>query len=84
MIYSWFFMATSNAYKAKPREGWVASLQLVAISMEGRSDVSSFIQAFTSSHVYVAEYLMDEVLVHQPEKLTHFLLKTSVMERWNA
>jgi LuxR family transcriptional regulator, maltose regulon positive regulatory protein len=65
-------------------EGWVASLQLAAISMEGRSDVSGFIRAFTGSHVYVAEYLMDEVLGRQPEDVTDFLLKTSILERLNA
>jgi len=49
-------------------EGWVASLQLAAISMRGRSDVAGFIQAFTGSHVYVADYLIEEVLEHQTEE----------------
>lgn len=65
-------------------EGWIASLQLAAISLRGRTDVSGFIQAFTGSHVYVAEYLIEEILDHQPEKVKDFLLQTSILERLNA
>jgi LuxR family maltose regulon positive regulatory protein len=45
-------------------EGWIASLQLAAISMRQQNDISSFIRAFTGSNVFVAEYLMEEVLNH--------------------
>jgi LuxR family maltose regulon positive regulatory protein len=65
-------------------EGWIASLQLAAISMRGRSDVTGFIKAFTGSHVYVAEYLIEEVLACQPEEVKTFLLQTSILERLNA
>jgi LuxR family maltose regulon positive regulatory protein len=65
-------------------EGWIASLQLAAISMRGRSDVTGFIKAFTGSHVYVADYLMEEVLARQPEEVKTFLLRTSILERLNA
>jgi LuxR family transcriptional regulator, maltose regulon positive regulatory protein len=65
-------------------EGWIASLQLAAISMRGRSDVSGFIKAFTGSHVFVAEYLIEEVLEHQTDDVKTFLLHTSVLERLNA
>ena len=65
-------------------EGWIASLQLAAVSMRGRSDVTDFIKAFTGSHVYVAEYLMEEVLACQPEEVKTFLLQTSILERLNA
>ena len=65
-------------------EGWVASLQLAALSMQGRSDIAAFIQAFTGSHVYIAEYLIDEVLKRQPEDVQTFLLQTSILERLNA
>jgi LuxR family maltose regulon positive regulatory protein len=61
-------------------EGWIASLQLAAISMRGCSDVSGFIKAFTGSHVYVAEYLIEEVLGHQTEEVKTFLLQTSILE----
>lgn len=65
-------------------EGWIASLQLAAISMKGRNDVDGFIQVFTGSHVYVAEYLIEEVLSHQPEEVRHFLFQTCILERLNA
>ncbi len=65
-------------------EGWISSLQLAAISMKGRSDVTGFIQSFTGSHVYVAEYLMEEVLGCQPEEVKTFLLRTSILESMNA
>jgi LuxR family maltose regulon positive regulatory protein len=65
-------------------EGWVASLQLAAISMKGRSDVTGFIEAFTGSHVYVAEYLIEEVLGRQSEEVKTFLMQTSILERLNA
>src|SRR6266508_6383596 len=65
-------------------EGWIASLQLAAISMKGRADVVGFIKAFTGSHVYVAEYLNEEVLAHQSEEVKTFLLQTSILERLNG
>jgi LuxR family transcriptional regulator, maltose regulon positive regulatory protein len=65
-------------------EGWVASLQLAALSMRGRADVTGFIKAFTGSHVYVAEYLIEEVLERQPQDVKTFLLQTSILERLNA
>lgn len=46
-------------------EGWIAGLQLTALSMQGCSDIAGFIKAFTGSHVYIAEYLVEEVLQHQ-------------------
>jgi ATP/maltotriose-dependent transcriptional regulator MalT len=48
-------------------EGWIAGLQLAALSMQGRADVANFIRAFTGSHRYVVDYLMQEVLARQPE-----------------
>ncbi|HZU86114.1 MAG TPA: AAA family ATPase, partial [Anaerolineaceae bacterium] len=65
-------------------EGWVAGLQLAALSMKGRSDISGFIKAFTGSHVYIAEYLVEEVLQRQPEDVQAFLLQTAFLERLNA
>ncbi len=71
-------------------EGWIASLQLAAIamqsplSMQGHSDLPGFVRAFTGSHVYVAEYLLEEVLKQQPEDMQTFLLQTSILERLNA
>ncbi|MCL4562156.1 MAG: LuxR C-terminal-related transcriptional regulator, partial [Chloroflexi bacterium] len=65
-------------------EGWVAGLQLAALSMKGRSDVSGFINAFAGSHVYIVEYLVEEVLQRQPEEIQTFLLQTSILERLTA
>jgi LuxR family transcriptional regulator, maltose regulon positive regulatory protein len=62
-------------------EGWIAGLQLAAISMQGRSDTASFIQAFTGSHRFVLDYLVEEVLKHQPEPVRSFLLQTSILDR---
>jgi len=65
-------------------EGWVAGLQLAALSLQGRSDTHAFIREFTGSQHFVLEYLVDEVLQRQPEQLQQFLLETSILERMNA
>jgi LuxR family maltose regulon positive regulatory protein len=62
-------------------EGWIAGLQLAALSMQGRSDTAGFIRAFTGSHRFVLDYLMEEVLQRQPEAVRDFLLQTSILER---
>jgi LuxR family maltose regulon positive regulatory protein len=62
-------------------EGWIAGLQLAALSMQGRSDAASFIQAFTGSHRFVLDYLVEEVLQRQPEGIQSFLLKTAILDR---
>ena len=65
-------------------EGWIAGLQLAALSMHDRKDISAFVKAFTGSHVYVAEYLVEEVLQRQPEDIQTFLLQTSLLKQMNA
>ncbi|MBX2820440.1 MAG: LuxR C-terminal-related transcriptional regulator [Rhodothermaceae bacterium] len=62
-------------------EGWIAGLQLAALSVRGRSDPAGFIEAFTGSHRYVADYLIAEVLEQQPEGIQTFLLHTSFLDR---
>lgn len=62
-------------------EGWIAGLQLAAISMRGRSDIDRFIKAFSGSHVFVAEYLIEEVLERQTPQIQSFLLQSSILER---
>ncbi len=62
-------------------EGWIAGLQLAALSMQGRQDLTGFIQTFTGSHGYIVDYLLEEVLQRQPEDVQSFLLQTSVLER---
>jgi len=62
-------------------EGWIAGLQLAAISMQGRKDVTGFIESFAGSHHFVLDYLLEEVLQQQPASGQAFLLQTSVLER---
>lgn len=65
-------------------EGWIAGLQLAALSMRSREDVSDFIEAFAGSNRYVLNYLVEEILAKQPERVTSFLLKTSILDRMNG
>jgi LuxR family maltose regulon positive regulatory protein len=62
-------------------EGWVAGLQLAALSLQGHADMDAFVQSFSGSHRYVLDYLAEEVLDRQPQQLRAFLLETSVLER---
>lgn len=62
-------------------EGWIAGLQLAALSMQGLQDVTSFIQSFTGSHHFVLDYLLAEVLQQQPATIQTFLLRTAILER---
>jgi LuxR family maltose regulon positive regulatory protein len=62
-------------------EGWIAGLQLAAISMQGHQDAASFIKSFTGSHHFVLDYLIEEVLHQQPESVQTFLLHTSILDR---
>ena len=62
-------------------EGWIAGLQLAALSMQGRTDVSGFIAAFAGDDRYIVDYLAEEVLHRQPAAVRDFLLKTSILDR---
>jgi LuxR family transcriptional regulator, maltose regulon positive regulatory protein len=62
-------------------EGWIAGLQMAAVSLQGRSDTAGFVQSFSGSHRYILDYLMEEVLSRQPEEMTQFLLQTAVLKR---
>jgi LuxR family maltose regulon positive regulatory protein len=62
-------------------EGWIAALQMVAISMRDRVDTTDFIDNFTGSHRYILDYLVDEVLRHQPHEVVEFLLQTATLDR---
>ena len=62
-------------------EGWIAALQLAALSLRGRADSSGFIARFAGTDRYVVDYLVEEVLVHQPEQVHDFLLRTAVVDR---
>jgi LuxR family transcriptional regulator, maltose regulon positive regulatory protein len=68
-------------------EGWIAGLQLAALSLRGiadRNEVADFISAFTGSNRFVIDYLADEVLARQPPQVRDFLLRTAVLDRLNG
>ena len=73
--------AAAVAALAARTEGWVAGLQLAALSLRGQADPAGFVAAFSGSHRYVLDYLAEEVLDRQHEELRTFLLETSVLER---
>ena len=81
--------ADTVALKEKT-EGWIVGLQLAAIAMQSRlarpehRDVTTFVQEFTGSHLYVAEYLLEEVLKQQPEEVQTFLRHTAILDRLSA
>jgi LuxR family maltose regulon positive regulatory protein len=87
------FLNENMGLKLSPREviqldqrteGWVAGLQLAALSMQGRVDISGFLRGFSGSHHFILDYLMEEVLNQQPPEILDFLHKTSILDRLNA
>ena len=62
-------------------EGWIAGLQMAALSLRGREDASAFIREFGGGHRYILEYLLEEVLNRQSAAIQTFLMKTSVLDR---
>ncbi len=62
-------------------EGWIAGLQLAALSLQGHAPVTEFLPAFTGSHRFVLDYLSEEVLSRQSPAVQTFLLHTSILER---
>jgi LuxR family maltose regulon positive regulatory protein len=62
-------------------EGWIAALQLAALSMRGRDDVSGFIAGFAGDDRYIVDYLVGEVLDRQPADVREFLIATCVLDR---
>ena len=65
-------------------EGWIASLQMAAISMQGRTDIPGFIKAFSGNQRHLLDYLWEEVLCRQPADVQSFLLATSILDRLTA
>ena len=65
-------------------EGWIAGLQMAALSMRHREDVARFIEAFSGTNRYILDYLLEEVLAVQPPEIQRFLLYTSILERLTA
>ncbi len=65
----------------KRTEGWIAGLQLAALSMQGRDDVPGFITSFAGDNRYILDYLVAEVLQRQPPPVRQFLVQTSILDR---
>ncbi len=65
-------------------EGWIAALQLAAISLQGRTDTTGFIEGFAGEDRYIVDYLVEEVLQRQPDHVRTFLLKTSILTRMSG
>jgi LuxR family transcriptional regulator, maltose regulon positive regulatory protein len=65
-------------------EGWVAGLQMVAIALRNQPDPHEFIDSFSGKHRFLQDFLLEEVLHRQPPAVLHFLLRTSVLDRFCA
>lgn len=65
-------------------EGWIAGLQLAALSLRGRRNTSELIHEFTGSHRFVLDYLIEEVLNQQQDEVRSFLFNTAILDRMNA
>jgi ATP/maltotriose-dependent transcriptional regulator MalT len=87
------FLCQSQQLSLKPAEvqalverteGWAAGLRLASLALQEHADTSRFIRQFTGSHRAVLEYLLSDVLEHQPEHVRRFLAHTSVLERFTA
>jgi LuxR family maltose regulon positive regulatory protein len=76
--------AKSVAALEERTEGWIAGLQMAALSMRDREDVRGFIEGFSGTNRYILDYLLEEVLASQPPEIQHFLLRTSILERLTA
>jgi LuxR family transcriptional regulator, maltose regulon positive regulatory protein len=76
--------AVAVAALAGRTEGWIAGLQMAALSMREREDVPGFIDGFSGTNRYILDYLLEEVLTSQPAETQQFLLATSILERLTA
>ncbi len=65
-------------------EGWAVGLQMAALSMRDREDLSSFIKGFSGTNRYILDYLLEEVLAGQSQDIQRFLLCTSILDTFTA
>ncbi len=65
-------------------EGWMAGLQLIALSLQGQENVSQFVENLKGDHRYIMDYLMEEVLKIQSDDIKAFLLHTSILDKFSA
>jgi LuxR family maltose regulon positive regulatory protein len=76
--------AGSVAQLEERTEGWIAGLQMAALSLRDRPDIAGFIEGFSGTNRYILDYLLDEVLASQPPEIQRFLLHTSILGRLTA
>jgi LuxR family maltose regulon positive regulatory protein len=76
--------AENTAQITERTEGWIAGLQLAALSMQNSRDITRFIATLTGSQHYIYDYLLEEILQRQPEEIKRFLVNTSILEQLNA
>ncbi|KAA3623230.1 MAG: hypothetical protein DWQ02_24830, partial [Bacteroidetes bacterium] len=65
-------------------EGWIAGLQLVAVTIQGKKNKSKFIAKLAGDNRYIMDYLIEEVLDIHDKKMRRFLLFTSILEKLNG
>jgi LuxR family maltose regulon positive regulatory protein len=65
-------------------EGWIAGLQMAALSLRGQGDADRFIASLSGSHRFILDFLVEEVLDRQPPATQDFLLKTAILDRMTA
>ncbi|WP_407571736.1 LuxR C-terminal-related transcriptional regulator [Deinococcus altitudinis] len=75
---------TAVSHLETQTEGWIAALQLAALSLTERPDKEAFVRAFVGSHRFLVDYLVDEVLSRQPAALKTFLQRTAILERFDT
>ena len=76
-------LETVNALETQT-EGWVVGLQLAALAIQNLPSQQEFLADFSGSHRYIIDYLLDEVLEHQPPEISQFLSQTAILKRFNA
>lgn len=69
---------------ARRTEGWIAGLQMAALSMRGSADVAGFVNTFSASHYYIMDYLLEEVLERHTPETRAFFLSTSILDSFSA
>jgi LuxR family maltose regulon positive regulatory protein len=75
-------LSEKDIYQLENRtEGWIAGLQLAALSLQDQSDIQTFVSDFAGDDRYIADYLIDQVLQYQPSHIQDFLLQTSILNQ---
>jgi LuxR family transcriptional regulator, maltose regulon positive regulatory protein len=76
--------AQESSFLQARTEGWIAGLQFAALALQGRTEITTFLSAFTGSHRFVLDYLSEEVLARQTPAVSSFLLSTSILDRLSS